>query len=94
MRLLNALFLILTLNCEQSSRLVSDALDRDLSWSERLAVRSHHLCCRSCRRLAKQIAFITRSAEEWSRDSDADAADHDWAAAKERIAKRIRRTGS
>jgi len=58
---------ILTLRCDESARLVSQSLDRDLSPSERWAVRLHAMICRSCRRYKKQLALIR---EAWQRYSD------------------------
>jgi len=65
--LLSSIRLILTLDCEQSSRMLSDSFDRDLTSSERWAVRLHYIGCWSCRRLRKQIAFLreaVRKADE------------------------------
>ncbi len=50
--------LILTITCEQSTRLVSESLDRDLPRGERLAITLHAFSCRSCRRYRKQLAFL------------------------------------
>ena len=50
--------LILTLSCEESARLASESFDRDMPRGERLAVRLHALCCRSCRRYRKQLVFL------------------------------------
>ena len=44
-RFLAALKLLLTLKCEQSSHLVSQSMDRDLSLAEKWAVRLHQLGC-------------------------------------------------
>lgn len=55
---ISAMKLILTLKCEQSTRLVSDSLDRELTWVERWAVRLHYIGCWSCRRFGKQIRLI------------------------------------
>ena len=52
---------ILTLNCEESTKLVSDSLDRRLKRSERLAVVLHGLGCWSCRRFRKQIELIRKA---------------------------------
>lgn len=49
---------ILTLTCEESTRLVSESLDRELPAGERWAVRLHALCCWSCRRYRRQILFL------------------------------------
>ena len=58
MSLFSDLKLILTLNCRESSRLVSDSLDRKLRWSERWAVRLHVLICWSCRRFKQQLLLL------------------------------------
>lgn len=52
---LAAMKLVLTLKCEDSTRIVSESLDRELSLSERWAVRTHYLGCWSCRRFGKQV---------------------------------------
>lgn len=53
---------ILALKCAESARLVSESLDRDLSASERWAVRVHACICRSCRRFRHQIEFLRLAA--------------------------------
>ncbi len=67
---------ILTMRCEEASRLASDALDRKLSLSERLALRAHTYICRSCRRVHAQLQmlreFLDQMPSAWrSRLSDA-----------------------
>jgi hypothetical protein len=52
---------VLTLCCDESTRLVSESLDRELPFGERLAVRLHALCCRSCRRCRKQFVFLRQA---------------------------------
>lgn len=54
-KFLAAAKLILTLKCEQSTHLVSNSLDRELSAAERWAVRLHYIGCWSCRRFGKQM---------------------------------------
>ena len=54
-KLLSAVKMLLTLKCEQSTRIVSASLDRDLSAVERWAIRLHCISCWSCRRFGKQI---------------------------------------
>ena len=61
---------ILTLTCEQSTRLVSESLDRDLPRGERWAVRLHALCCRSCRRYRRQILFLREAVRRGGREPD------------------------
>ncbi|MGD2110972.1 MAG: zf-HC2 domain-containing protein [Phycisphaerae bacterium] len=54
----SAIKLLLTLKCEESTRLVSESLDRDLSPAQRWAVRLHALVCRPCRRYGKQLHLL------------------------------------
>ncbi len=51
---------ILTLHCDEASRLASEALDRPLSGADRLAMRLHTLVCLSCRRYRRQISDLRR----------------------------------
>lgn len=57
-KLFSALKLLLTLKCEESTHLVSDSLDRDLSFVERWAVRLHYISCWSCRRFGHQVKLL------------------------------------
>jgi len=50
--------MLVSLSCEEASRLASESLDRDLSRSERWALRSHGFLCRSCRRMMRQLAMM------------------------------------
>ena len=56
--------LILTLKCDESSRLMSERLDRDLTTGERFAIRLHSGICRSCRHFAEQLRVIKTNAPE------------------------------
>ena len=47
--------LILYCQCEQSSLLVSDSLDRRLTFSERWAMRLHHMVCSRCHLVAREL---------------------------------------
>jgi len=46
------------LNCKETSQLVSQSLDRSLTWKERFAVRYHLLICKYCNRFNKQLSAI------------------------------------
>lgn len=54
---------ILTLPCEEASKLASRAMDERLSTSESLALSAHMLSCRLCRRFRRQLR-VMRSASE------------------------------
>jgi predicted anti-sigma-YlaC factor YlaD len=80
--------LLLTLTCEQSTRLVSESLDSDLPRGERLAVRLHAVSCRSCRRYRKQLAFLSQAV---SRMADAVTSSSPRASLSPEVRERISR---
>jgi hypothetical protein len=52
------------LSCKEVSRLVSQGLDRDLGWFERLRLRLHLLICEGCTNFKKQMDFLRRALRE------------------------------
>lgn len=76
---------ILTLSCDESSRLVSEALDRKLPLAERVAVRAHFLCCKPCRVFAKQIRVLSDAASDDSASAEAQLS----AAARDRMTEAL-----
>ncbi len=58
------------LSCEEVTHLVSQGLDRRLSWTERWGVRVHQMYCLGCRRFARQVVFLRRAAQQLQRDGD------------------------
>ncbi len=52
------------LNCKQNSELLSQALDRPVTFREKMAMRFHLMMCRGCRNYEKQLAFIRKAARE------------------------------
>jgi predicted anti-sigma-YlaC factor YlaD len=59
------------LSCKQVSRLVSQGLDRDLGFAERVKLRVHLAICNGCTNFSKQVAFLreatTKLADESSK---------------------------
>ena len=55
MRLLKQIWMILTVDCEDSARLTSESMDRPLNWAETMAVHLHRLICAKSRRLNRQM---------------------------------------
>jgi predicted anti-sigma-YlaC factor YlaD len=49
------------LSCRETTRLVSQGLDRDLAFGERVALRMHFTMCTGCRRASRQMAFLRRA---------------------------------
>ena len=49
------------LNCEETSRLVSERLDRELSLGERFGLQFHLSMCSACRNLKQQMNLLRRA---------------------------------
>jgi len=52
------------LSCKQNTELLSQALDRPMTFREKLAMRLHLMMCRGCRNIEKQLAFIRKASRE------------------------------
>ncbi len=52
------------LNCRETTRLVSQGLDRRLGFAERVAVRVHLTICKGCARFARQARFLRKAVRE------------------------------
>jgi len=77
------------LNCKQTSLLVSQSLDRRLSWRERMAVRIHLWICVYCRRFTQQLALIRRMMQAWQHQATEQSELALSQAARERIAQQL-----
>ena len=55
------------MNCKQATQLMSQELDRQLNWRERLALRVHVLMCGGCRNFRKQMSFLRDAARHWGK---------------------------
>jgi hypothetical protein len=75
------------LNCKQTSQLVSQSLDRRLTWKERLAVRLHLLICKYCARFNRQLLAMRAGLQRHSQAIEDDSNIQLPADAKARIAK-------
>lgn len=52
------------ISCRETSRLVSQGLDRELAFGERVALRVHLVICLGCRRTQRQFAFLRKAVRE------------------------------
>ena len=52
------------LTCKETTRLVSQGLDRELAFGERVALRVHLAICIGCRRTRRQMMFLRRAMRE------------------------------
>jgi predicted anti-sigma-YlaC factor YlaD len=49
------------LSCRQVTRLVSQGLDRELGFTERVRLRVHLAICDGCTNFSKQMAFLRQA---------------------------------
>ena len=52
------------LTCRETTRLVSQGLDRDLAFGERVALRAHFAICSGCRRASRQMALLRKAMQQ------------------------------
>jgi len=52
------------LSCKETTRLVSQGLDRELAFGERVALRVHFAYCLGCRRASRQMHFLRRAVQQ------------------------------
>jgi len=48
-------------SCKETTRLVSQGLDRELAFGERVALRVHYAYCLGCRRAGRQMKFLRQA---------------------------------
>ena len=58
------------LTCREASRLMSEARDRSLRWTERLGLRVHLLLCAGCVNFRKQLDFISTAMRRYRPPDD------------------------
>jgi predicted anti-sigma-YlaC factor YlaD len=49
------------LSCKQVTRLLSQGLDRDLGFTERVRLRVHLAICDGCTNFSRQMAFLRKA---------------------------------
>jgi hypothetical protein len=52
------------LTCKETTRLVSQGLDRELAFGERVALRLQLAICLGCRRAGAQMRFLRKAVRE------------------------------
>ena len=52
------------LSCKEAARLVSQGLDRDLGFGERVMLRVHLAICDGCTNFKDQVAFLRRAVKQ------------------------------
>ncbi len=68
------------MSCEQATRLMSDAQDRELSFRERTSLRMHLLICAGCKNFGVQMKHLRAFARAYimqKEKADKDPSGHD-----------------
>ncbi|HXH61890.1 MAG TPA: zf-HC2 domain-containing protein [Fimbriimonadaceae bacterium] len=85
------IWFVLRLTCDESARLLSDSMDRDLTRTERTALRLHNLTCKSCKRFVRQLQFLREAAPKVAVEPGVSGIPDD---AKERIRRALKDASS
>lgn len=62
--------------CDEATRLLSDALDRQLGAGERTVLRMHTWLCSGCREFGAQVGFIRQAMKGFADHQDGDDSGH------------------
>ncbi len=77
------------LTCKQASQIISQSLDRKLSWNERFALHLHLFICKYCLRFSQQLHTLRVSLRRISENVENDTNITMPSETKARIAKSI-----
>jgi hypothetical protein len=56
------------LSCKEAARLVSQGLDRELGFGERVTLRVHLAICNGCTNFKDQVAFLRQAIKKLGSD--------------------------
>lgn len=59
------------MNCQQATRLLSDAEERQLSLKDRAALKFHVMMCSACRNFGRQMGLLREIARGYAKGSGA-----------------------
>ncbi len=60
------------MNCQQATRLLSDAQERELSLKDRAALKFHVMMCSGCRNFGKQMGTLRDIAHSYAKRQEND----------------------
>jgi len=60
------------LSCKETSRLLSQAQDRELAFGARLALRAHLAICKGCRNVDAQFRFLRVAVRQLAAEGSAE----------------------
>lgn len=58
------------LSCEETTRLLSQGADRELTFGERVTLRLHLVICNGCRNVGSQFKFLRLAVRRLAEDGD------------------------
>lgn len=58
------------MNCQQATRLLSDAQERPLSLKDQAVLKVHVMMCSGCRNFARQMGILREIAHEYAKGTD------------------------
>jgi len=61
------------MNCQQATRLMSEAQERPLSLREKVALKLHLLICSGCKNFSLQIPFLSQAMRAYAKGTDAES---------------------
>jgi hypothetical protein len=61
------------LTCKQTSKLISQSLDRPLTWSEKLQLRLHLFMCNPCSQFKRQLNMLRTAIQRIRNDIEHDS---------------------
>ncbi|HEY6239957.1 MAG TPA: zf-HC2 domain-containing protein [Burkholderiales bacterium] len=62
--------MLIRLSCREASRLISEGMDRRLSFTEKFALRLHVGICDACTRFTRQIELLRRALKNYPGPDD------------------------
>jgi hypothetical protein len=78
------------LKCKEVTALASEALERKLTWHERVGIRLHLMMCKLCSRYVRQLHVLHDASRHLAeRSAEQEGGRQLSAAARERIRKRL-----
>ena len=82
------------MSCKEVSRLLSESMERKLSFWERVGLRFHTSMCKLCKGFSNDLQQLSEAARRHAEDIESDAADSDAALSAESRERIKRALGS
>ena len=79
------------LNCEKTAQLISESLDRELPWFQRILLKMHFLSCEVCKESAQQIRNLHQIYRHLTHPSEEDESIRLSQSAKQRISNALKK---